>query len=458
MIERYIKQLKIGDISFLKSLSNIDRENLWNEFRFIPYRKDIIKIIFNDLKNSFPFDAFMITYDIEEYAYYGLEYLEKDFSCLFNNRFFHRFIEESSWGLSFVLKNLDSLLLANLDNIFSILRYALYHNRQDILNRLVNNENIIIREHTMYVILDDFAYYFYNIYSDVESYFKNSKGELMDENYLSKMAILVINNLDDIKLFQVFKEFILRNYNKNTLGSLLDSYATLEDRFLFRELLIEDINRYFVTSKDYKWQLYRDYKDHLSKEIINDFGKRIKPFEGLFYEDVLESISANGLLDEFLKYAYMYLEKSTKTKVISKVGSGTCSYVYRIGDYVIKFSDKKYSMVEDSCPNIYLIIKNYEELIKRNDYGKVTGAIEVQRYLSKPVLITQRDLLAKWREDLEENGYLLEDNLVNGMGGTNCFYLDDYHDADIEDVDSLPEWFKKDPIVLVDRDLVYKIK
>ena len=39
----------------------------------------------------------------------------------------------------------------------------------------------------------------------------------------------------------------------------------------------------------------------------------------------------------------------------------------------------------------------------------------------------------------------------------NCRYLDDYHDADIRNPEELPDWFKKDPIVLVDRDLVFKL-
>ena len=39
----------------------------------------------------------------------------------------------------------------------------------------------------------------------------------------------------------------------------------------------------------------------------------------------------------------------------------------------------------------------------------------------------------------------------------NLFHLDNYEDADIDDYTKLPEWFKKDPVVWVDRDLVHKL-
>ncbi len=40
----------------------------------------------------------------------------------------------------------------------------------------------------------------------------------------------------------------------------------------------------------------------------------------------------------------------------------------------------------------------------------------------------------------------------------NLYYLNDYHDADIDALEELPDWFKENPVVLVDLDLMYKLE
>ena len=55
-------------------------------------------------------------------------------------------------------------------------------------------------------------------------------------------------------------------------------------------------------------------------------------------------------------------------------------------------------------------------------------------------------------------GYKLNDSMINGQCGDNCLLLDDYHDADTRYPEDLPEWFKETPLVLVDRDRVYRIE
>ena len=46
--------------------------------------------------------------------------------------------------------------------------------------------------------------------------------------------------------------------------------------------------------------------------------------------------------------------------------------------------------------------------------------------------------------------------MLSQLYGDNCMILDSYKDADHPNPELLPEWFKEIPLVLVDRDRIYK--
>ena len=58
--------------------------------------------------------------------------------------------------------------------------------------------------------------------------------------------------------------------------------------------------------------------------------------------------------------------------------------------------------------------------------------------------------------EIKSLGYYVDDKLIRGIYGDNCMLLDSYKDADCNNPESLPSWFKEYPLVLVDRDLVYE--
>ena len=136
---------------------------------------------------------------------------------------------------------------------------------------------------------------------------------------------------------------------------------------------------------------------------------------------------------------------------------GTCSRAFRVGDYVIKVSHKKWSMEDNLCPRGYLFAKNYEEVIVRKSNGEVTGAVEVQKYLTRPLSVDSSETINAYYEALKEAGYYTKDVLTATEGGAYCYYLDTYLDADCDDPEQLPDWFKQNPVVLVDRDLVFSL-
>ena len=63
-----------------------------------------------------------------------------------------------------------------------------------------------------------------------------------------------------------------------------------------------------------------------------------------------------------------------------------------------------------------------------------------------------------YQEALRQMGYYTKDVLTAKDGGANCYYLNSYLEADCDNPEELPDWFKKEPVVLVDRDLVFKLE
>ncbi len=460
--EVIITDLLNGNIQVFSELDNYFKEVVCDSIRSHPNRLNILKSCFNKIQAEYPYHAFLLTYDLPEYAEVCEKILSADPYILANEHLFYEVLSCNHWIVNYVDNNLDQIVKTNFNNTFCLLKYAFTYHKDSWVNHLINHPNLLIRIHTMYTMIDDFPYLFKKYYPNpialLKVTTKDGHSKLVDEAYLSKIAVLTILNLHDIPLYQAFKNFILANYSSNTLASIIDTYVIVEDDKVLKELLLADIDELFKTSKNYQWQLYHHYQKYISPELVADFEVQISPFATLFPNEVIEGMSTRGLLSKFIELTHKYLELSTKANCITNAGEGTCSYVYRVGDYIIKYSDKKYSYEESICPNLYLIIKNYEEIINRDSYGHVTGALEVQKYLSKVVLPTESELLTKWQEALKDEGYYLADDLVGQKVGSNCFRLDDYHDADTLDPESLPEWFKKDPVVLVDRDLVYTYK
>ena len=102
-----------------------------------------------------------------------------------------------------------------------------------------------------------------------------------------------------------------------------------------------------------------------------------------------------------------------------------------------------------------MILKNLEEDYVRDQRGIVQFGLEVQPYLRR--CLDDLNYLKCFENTLAELGFYVNDRLISEECGDNVRLLDNYKDADIRSFDILPDWFKKCPIVLVDRDLVYPI-
>ena len=102
-----------------------------------------------------------------------------------------------------------------------------------------------------------------------------------------------------------------------------------------------------------------------------------------------------------------------------------------------------------------MIAKNYEEIYLRDKDGKVKGGLEVQKYLTRSAKDIDPNYFRYFDLALDRLGYRRTDTLTKGSCGENTMLLDTYRDADCSNPEKVPVWFKKYPLVLIDRDRIY---
>ncbi len=464
LTERVVWKILNNDLDFIDTFSSTYIDAITKEIIDSPIREKILEEAFDFIYKKDPVIAFKISCKSPKFTNLWRRRLEMDYSVLFDYNALLDFLLYVDWSKKFVGEIVDKLILNSKTCGFAILRYTERTKDYSLAKSIATHYNLDVRGIFIEEMIDTHAHMLFNVYDDISECFvkRDSNGNivrLMDEEKVSKIASLILLHGIGEDVYLQIRDFIFNNYDKNTLAAVLDGYGKYNmDIFtLNKEMLVRDIDRLFVTSKNYKYELATRYQEYLNPSIVREFISKVSPFTWIDREAV-SKIFLSGLGDKFLEYVDKYLEISTGAKVISDAGFGTCSRAFRVGDYVIKLSHKKWSMEEDLCPSGYLFAKNYEEDVVRKSNGEVTGAIEVQRYLTRPLVVGDYMAIFNYQEALRNAGYYTKDVLTDGDTGANCYYLDSYMDADCDDPEQLPDWFKKDPVVLVDRDLVFRLE
>jgi len=463
LTERIVWKILNGDLDFLDTFSSTYIDAITKEIIDSPIREKILEEAFDFIYKKDPVIAFKISCKSPKFTNLWRRRLEMDYSVLFDYNALLDFLLYVDWSKKFVGEIVDKLILNSKTCGFAILRYTERTKDYSLVKVIADHYNLDVRGLFIEELIDTHSHMLFNVYNDIiECFIRRDKNgnvvKIMDEEKVSRIASLIlIHGLGEDVYLQI-RNFIFDNYDKNTLAAALDGYGkySMDVLTLNRDMLIRDIDELFISSKNYKYELYVRYSEYLNPFLLRDFKNKIMPFV-LIDSEAVSKIFLSGLGDNFLEYVDKYLELSTGAKVIKDVGQGTCSRVFRIGDYVIKLSHKKWSMEDKLCPSGYLFAKNYEEDIVRKGNGEVTGAIEVQKYLTRPLMLQDYNVMINYQEALKEMGYYTKDVLTDDKSTPNCYYLDNYLDADCNNPDSLPEWFKRNPLVLVDRDLVFSI-
>lgn len=395
----------------------------------------------------------------------SLDFILKDHILLMD------FLSEVSWAFDYLEENLSRFLANSFYksiNIYTIIKCGIRQNKQNILEQLAYSEDLNIRAEFMKVIFEEYRNKIRKFYpNNICSYFsiikEDGKEILMAEKDVSAIACNLFDCVFDEELYSQIKEFIFAIYNSNHLADYIGDILKKDDYkpaiFHHYEELMKDINRYFETSVNYKYELLKHFGDKITSPSKE---KYLFAYNAIFKDlkcDINGQIMILGahlhqLRDKYLELIYKYYQES-ESKEIKYKGSGSTAFSIQIGDRLLKFTDGKYAKYE--IPEIFLIVKNFEYYEIRDKSDNIIGTIEIQPCLSKPFEKDNDEMEMLFRYELEKLGYYLEDDLIS-KDRVNCFYLDDYHDANCDDPEALPDWFKERPLVLVDRDLVIPLE
>lgn len=470
-----LEYLESGNVDFVYRLTQYDYKSLIKHVRKSNRRINIVNGFLPKLKNSKPYFCFEIIYDMDEFiedakfllnTYYCLDSFSKEqLGALLNNsslglayleEYFDDIIDKFQKDLDFIFK----FLFDNLDKCFKLLRILSLHSNLHI-RYLFMRYLLINNSQSINLFYDDITKYLTSeTYQEFEqlSLFR----DYMDMKEVCELAYIFFESNIDYFTWEKFKQFILDHYQYNELAyHLLDFkkeyFSDNSYRLVVNKEGIDEFNRnadrLFSTSNNYRLHILNYHSQNVSKELLDSYRKQLIYFQrdGIL-DDVYKKIEFYGLGRKLSMYVDKYLSLSDD-HTYSFIEAGSTASCYRIGDYVFKLVRTKWSYESIICPDLYIILPNIEEEFIRNDDGVVLSGIEVQKYLSRSAKNVPLEQFTNFRNELERLGYYTTDSLINGFCGDNCRLLDSYMDSGNPNP---PDWFKEYPLVLVDRDRIYK--
>lgn len=408
-----------------------------------------------------PADTVYSLIDDEKYQDFCLELIKQNYNLLDDIEILKKFFSNNN-AIKFVFDNLE-LILTNLKNKTLFLSFFLsyaQHTNKELYKLIAYSNDLGVRTEVMHFLSEEDRKSLRILYPNITDYFV-IKDE--NENIISKMkeidvSIIAANLFDfifDAQLFTEIKEYIFANYSKNhLLGFLARNDEMEDDIFHFHEEIVKDFDRLYKTSFDYKLEALDKYKNLIPQDEYLKLSKLLTLFRN--QRESLEEIFEKGMGDDFIHLLKKYSAISVKL-VIKYYNSGTVTTVFEAGDFVIKYisSIYHYFSIEKRYYPCFLVNKVLEEKVYYDEDGYLLGILQVQPKRKRRLEESDTELEKLFESELEKLGYFVFDELIERY---NLCFLDDYRDADIDDPELLPEWFKENPVVLVDLDLMFKIE
>lgn len=169
----------------------------------------------------------------------------------------------------------------------------------------------------------------------------------------------------------------------------------------------------------------------------------------------MEEIFNRGMGDDFFHLLKKYSAISEDALIGYDNGLGSVTDFFKAGNFGVKFISgvHHFFSIEERYHPCFLVNKVLEEKVYYDEDGYLLGILQVGQRLFRP--LKDKKLEKLFEDELERLGYFVYDALIER---DNLYYLNDYHDADFDNPETLPEWFKENPVVLVDLDLMFKIE
>ena len=485
---RPIDRLREGNINFLYDFTFYDRDTVSEIIRSAPDRKELVAKYFEELFNSFPSLLFNIIHDMDEYKEVTLKLFEtfkEHNENKWGDKEISNILFNTTWGPDYITETMSDLISANPKRMKLFIDYAFDNPNSSIMTKLSKNDNLHDRALFMLDVIEKRPEQFTEAYSEpFTKFFTSYTGleyeqmtflpDLMSTEDVSEITYALFASNLDREIYESAKAFLFENYEKNDLAKHLLSYVRVPlnesgSCFSVRENhegiaeFNKDADRLFTTSRTHQYEILKHHRKSKLKvspgllseiKYYTDFFQKTKTDRfGIDYS--LEGLFDAGLADELKRCVDHYLSISQRkdSRYVAKGSTATC---FRVGDYIFKLLKTKWSYEPVICPNLYIIAQNLEEFHIRDKDGVIRAGFEVQKYLQKPATRIPAEYFSKLEEDLDALGYYNTDKLFGGICGENCRVLDSYKDADCKDPKKLPKWFKKMPLVLVDRDRIYE--
>lgn len=470
-----LEYLENGNVDFVYNLTTYDYEHLIINVRKSNKRVKIVNGFLPKLRDSKPYFCFEIIYDMDEFIDDMKYLLDKYYSLKnFSKELLDKFLNNSSLGITFFRNNFEDIISKykkNLEFIFKLM----FNNLDrclDLLKQISLHDDLHIRYLFMKYLVINHSDKINLFYDDITKYLTSETfceneqlsfiKDYMDIKDISDLAYIYFDLDIDYFTWVKFKQFILDNYKYNGLAYRLleckkEPVGNGSYRFIKNSKGIEefekDADRLFLTSSNCRLNILNNYSSKVSKELLDRYEKTLDYFirkgtiDSSYWK--LEHSGLVRILDEYVD-KYLSLSKDSSYEYLESGSTASC---YRIGDYVFKLVRTKWSYEDIICPDLYLILPNLEEVFLRDSAGVISSGIEVQKYLPRSAKDVPSSIFTSYREELSRLGYYSTDTLMNGVCGDNCRLLDSYTECGILNP---PDWFKEYPIVLVDRDRVYK--
>lgn len=448
------ERLEQGNVEFLDRMTEGDIKEIIFTVRYSYRRKEIVAGCISQIKECYPHFCCEIIYDMEEYKEEAKELMSK-LKVKPDREHLISMLCNTSLGLEYLRENLEDVLLEyekDPDFIFDYI-FENLDKCNDLVDTLKSYSNPHVRFLFISYLIQNKIKSFNMIYPDLINYLVG-----MDVNDVCIIAYQLFM-AKQMKLFYQVKEFILKNYPTNNLAELL--LCGIFNPYTFQiapnkrgeKEFNSDANRYFETASTWRLNIYNNHSEKVSKELLDAFKRYLLMFRHDGKTDELfEHLDIHGLTRLLQEYVDKYLDLSTD-KTHEYLNEGSTASCYRIGDYAFKLVRTKWSYENVICPNLYLILPNLEEHFIRNSIGIVEAGLEVQKFLRRDAKKVPEEVFTQFRTALKDLGYFSTDTLINGECGDNTRLLDSYLEAGID----VPDWFKEYPLVLIDRDRIYKL-
>ena len=433
------------------------------------FKKNMPKLI-KQIRGQMLFDYIYDIVELKEYSYYliakGQVRLEE-----LNSEQVSNMMRNTTWGELFILNNLKKILekdsykkiRAIVDNVInnddSCKRFlnrfiydvdsdkrilfvtSLINTNKDILARISFDIDKIILEKP-----ND------NIQMVLPGVIEEKKPKILPHDNLITLLNSFINyKMPDDQIAHLCDK-IMESYDKNDVASVLlkTNNATLY------KYMVDNFEQLFESSTAAKMDMLTKLRGMLNPEVTNKYHVLLALFNmidctGFDCHQIFSNVINYNLYDYFKDTIKRYYDQSV-SKELKYLDHGITSYVFRVGDYVIKVGNNRYCPV---CPEHYRILKNVERKMVVNEKNQPIFYIEVQRYLEQKNQEITDDMIYELFVDLKDSGLELTDPCSLRYQHKNFALLENYEDANVDESKLSPA-FKKNPLVVIDVDLIYK--